>query len=456
MKKIFSYKRDLGPLLKLSIPLIAVSIVQSGTGFFETLFLAHLSPAVLAAGALVSWLFGVIIVVIFGTLSSINILIAHQHGAKETHLISSVLRDGFVVAGLLFIPTFLIIWFMPPIFTLLGQPPFVVLQASAYLHPLAWALFPTLMNLVLLEFLLGLGKTKIVMFFTLLSTPLIIVCSYGLIFGKWGLPALHIAGAGWGIMVGNAISAISLLAYILYAKQYKQYWKTGFSFKSPSFILELVRVGFPVGIMYCTEVAFFLAVMLLIGRLGTDVLAASQIVFQYFGPCMGIAFSLAQAITIRMSHELGADNIDSAQRAGYAGTVLILLIMFVAALTYWCIPHHLISVDFNLTSVEHKKIAQLATGFFAIAAIYQLFEAARICIFGALRSYKDTNYTLVTSLISFWGIALPVGYFLSFHAGFNGTGFWWGMVMGGAVGVLLLLYRLHTKNSEALQAAKAK
>ena len=151
-----------------------------------------------------------------------------------------------------------------------------------------------------------------------------------------------------------------------------------------------------------------------------------------------------------MSHDLGAGHFDAAQRASYAGTTLILFIMSLAALAYWIIPQTLISVDINLTSIEHEEIIKYAIVFFAIAGIYQLFEAARICVFGALRAHKDTTYTLITSLISFWGIALPVGYFLSTYGGLKGAGFWWGMVVGGVAGLSFLLYRLQTKRKAAL------
>ena len=412
MKPIFSLKNDFYPLLRLVTPLIAVSIVQSGTGFFETLFLAHLDTTVLAAGALVGWLFATLVVVLFGTLGAMNVLIAHQYGAKEEHYIVAVVRDGLVLAGLLCIPTFLLLWKMPPIFLLLGQTPFIVSQAKAYLHPLAWALLPTLITTVFLQFLLGLGRARAVMIYTLLSTPVTVLVSYLLIFGRWGFPALHIAGAGWGIMISNSLSAIVLAIYVLKSPHYKSYWQYGFHFKKPSFIFELIRVGMPMGLMYCVEVSCFLALMLLMGTIGIQALAANQIVFQYFGPLMGIAFAIAQAVTIRMGHELGAKNFHSAKRASYAGNDLTLFFMLSAALVYWCFPHALIGADININNDTNIEIIRDATLFFAIAALYQIFEAARITLFGALRAFKDTRYTLVTSIIFFWGIALTTGYFL--------------------------------------------
>jgi MATE family multidrug resistance protein len=445
---IFSLKNDFYPLLQLLMPLIAVSIVNSGISFFETLFLAHVSTDVLAAGALVGWLFSTLVVILFGTLSAINVLISHQHGAKEDQHIVSVVRDGFALAGLLFIPTFLLLWNMPPIFLILGQTPFVVAQAKSYLHPLAWALLPTLITTVFIQFLLGLGRTRVVMVFTLLSTPLTILLSYLLIFGHWGLPALHIAGAGWGIMLSNTISTIVLMFYILRNNDYKSYWKYSFHFKTPSYILELVRVGLPMGLMYCVEVGFFLTLMLLMGTLGIQALAANQIVFQYFGPLMGIAFSIAQAVTIRMGYELGAKNFNAAKSASYAGTSLTVLFMLLAALGYWFFPKTLIGIDLNIHDANHAEIIRDAIAFFSIAALFQIFEATRITLFGALRALKDTRYTLITSIICFWGIALPVGYFFSHVYHLGGTGLWWGMVLGGMVSVLLLFYRLENKMRE--------
>jgi multidrug resistance protein, MATE family len=60
------YQHDLKPLLKLALPLVLTGLVGACIGFFETVFLAHLSHKAMAAGALVSWLFGVFVVIIFG------------------------------------------------------------------------------------------------------------------------------------------------------------------------------------------------------------------------------------------------------------------------------------------------------------------------------------------------------------------------------------------------------
>ena len=56
-------------------------------------------------------------------------------------------------------------------------------------------------------------------------------------------------------------------------------------------------------------------------------------------------------------------------------------------------------------------------------------------------SSKDTRFTLFISIISFWGIALPVGYFFATRLAMSGQGLWWGMVLGAMISIVLLLWR---------------
>lgn len=443
--KSLSIKNDFYPLLHIAMPLMLDRIAQSSVSFFETIFLAHLGPKVLAAGALVSWLFGTLVVILFGTLSSINILVAQKYGAKDHEGISFVIRDGLVLATLLMLPTSLLVWYAPYLFTLLGQDPSIAPLAAAYLHPLAWAMLPTFLMMVFLEFLIGLGHTRVIMVFTLLSVPLTILLSYLLIFGKWGFPFLQIAGAGWGILISNTITAIILIVFVLSHKVYKKYFSQCINFRTPSFVWELLSVGVPMGFMYCLEVGFFFMMMLIMGAINVPSLAANQIVFQYFGALMSIVFSIAQAITVRMGHEIGAKNISAAKRASDVGNFLIISLMLLVAICYWCFPTILVQVDLNIHDTNNQAIVRYAIQFFAIAALYQIFEATRISLFGALRALRDTNFTLFTSAICFWGIALPLGYFLAIKFHIGGAGLWWGMVLGGAVSAVLLYQRFKFK-----------
>ncbi len=438
-------RQDLSPLLYLAVPLILTSAVQSSLGFFETIFLAYLGENTLAAGALVNWLFATLIVVLFGIFSACNVLIAHKHGANDRSAIVHILRDGLLLAIILTPVTFLVFWHIASVFVLFGQSPQLAELANLYLHALAWGLFPKFILIVLFELIVGLGHSRTLMIITILTIPLYILFSYVLIFGKFGFPALGIAGAGWGMTFSDWIIALLLFTFLFFSKTYQSYIRGIFSFKPPFYLWEILHLGVPIGLMYCLEVGFFFAITLIMGTISVAALASNQITMQYLGPLMSIVFSIAQAVTVRMGHQLGAQQVEKAKRTAWTGIGISAFYMLLVAIIYWIFPAWLIAVDIDVHDARYAQIVYLGTSFLFIAGFFQILESARITLFGALRALKDTRFALLTSFIGFWIIPLPLGYLLIQSSHIGGAGLWWGMVLGACVNVLLIYFRFRKK-----------
>ncbi len=432
-------------LLKLAIPIILSNFVQASVGFFSTFFLAHLGTDELAAGAIASWIFTTLMVILWGTLTSVSVLVSQKHGEKDDNGVSQVLRDGLLLALLFVIPASLLIWNLSPLLLLAGQHPATVMLIQNYMHGLAWGLIPDFISLVLLQFLIGLGHTRTEMICSFLWVPLNIFCNYALVFGKFGLPALGIAGIGWGTTLAYWITTIILIIFMLVNKKYRHYFQTILQLRHTRYLGELWQLGLPMGAMYCIEIGFFLVLTLLMGRFGNQILAANQITLQYLGLLSGASFSIAQAITVRMGHTLGAREKNLAERAVYIGVSFAVSFMLLVAVCYWFFPQKLISLDLDVHHRKNAEIIMYATQFFAISAIFQILEAARITLFGALRGLKDTRFTLLTSILSFWFIALPLGYLLAVSLHLGGNGLWWGLVIGASFSMLLLALRFRDK-----------
>lgn len=439
------FQSNFYPLLKLAIPMSMTSLLGSAIFFCHTLFLAKLGSDILAAGALASYLTGTIMVITYGILSSINVLVAHQHGANNKQGISLIVRDGIWLAILLVIPTFILLWNISPIFLLLGQNQSVVLLATSYLHAWAWGLLPQFIMAAIIELMIGLGQMRIILVVTVLGVALSIFFSVALIFGQWGFPALGIAGAGLGLSITNWILVVGMVLFLFLRKDFSCYFNRLFQLTKPSHLMELLHIGFPMGLMYCIEVGFFFALTLLMGTFGANILAANQIVMQYNNILISVIFAIAQAVTVRMGHLIGSGDVVSAKSAGYTGVCMSGLLMAVAALFFWFSPIMLISVDFDINQSKNLEIIHFASQFLAVCAIFQFFEACRITFFGALRAVKDTRFTLLISIISFWLISLPVGYFFVAYLNMGEVGLWWGMVLGGIFSVILLAWRYHYK-----------
>lgn len=440
--KKYDWKRDYFPLIGLMLPLILAGMVGGLNYFFITVFLARLGPKALAAGAMVGWLYAVFYIVVFGILGSINILIANFYGQQKTSDIIAVVRDGLLLALILFVPSFLLFLNMEPIFLFLGQKAPLVKLAKPYLFALACGLLPNFLLQAFYEPLVGMGKMRPVVIFTILNVLLTIFFSYAFIFGLNPFPNFGIAGAGWGITVASFITLASMFTYFIFYSPYKIYIKQILHFEKPQFLIELLVIGFPVGLMYSLEVGFFFAMTLVIGTYGHDLLAANQVALQYLGLLIGSIFSIAQAITVRMGHLLGASSHRQAKDSLYVGIQIAFIFVLFFSLVDWVFPNLLIRLDFNKNPEELPKVYHHAKYFLWMVGAFQLFEAIRICIFGALRALKDTKFTMVSSLVIFWIIAFPIGWLLEIKFDFQGLGIWGSLNISIILGIVWLKKRL--------------
>ncbi len=436
---------EINKLMKLIIPLVLTGFIEASVGFFTTLFLAHLGPQELAAGAVVQWIFFTLMVVLWGTLCSVSVLVAQKQGAKDENGIAQILLDGVILAFLFVAPAFLLLRNIGPILLFVGQDLATVTLAQGYMNGLSWGLVPDFVGLVLMQFMIGLGHTRINMFFTLFWVPLNIVINYAFIFGKFGLPALGMVGIGWGTTVAYWILLIVLATFMLFSKTYRHYFDIILKLRHVRFLNELCQIGLPMGSMYCIEIAFFLTITLIMGRINSEELAGNQIALQFLGQLSVVTFSVAQAVTVRMGHTLGAHQLGMAERAVYIGLFISVSFMVLVAMGYWFCPESFIALDLDMTAEKNATIIVYTKQFLAVCAVFEILEAMRFVLFGALRGLKDTRFTLFASIISFWGISLPLGYFFAMHLHMRGLGLWYGIVIGAVVGSLLLLFRFRYK-----------
>jgi multidrug resistance protein, MATE family len=438
-------RNEVNSLLMLLLPLVLNEFLNAAVGFSSNIFLARLGTQELAAGAVAIWIFITMMVVLWGTLCSVSVLVAQKFGEKNHAAIAEILRDGLILALLVSIPTVLLLRNIGPLLLLAGQDSVTASLGASYMKALSWGMMPDFVALVLMQFLIGMGHARTTMVFTLFWVPINILCNYAFTFGKFGFPALGMAGIGWGTSLTFALLAVGLIIYLVLNSNYRKYFEKALHWGKPEYLLELCQIGLPMGSMFCIEIGFFLTLTLLMGYWNTTLLAANQITLQFVGQVSIVSFAVAQAITVRIGHTLGANQPHLAERAGYIGVTMSFGFMFLIALFYWFFPETLLSIDLNLQNPNNAAIIHYAKQFLAIAALFQLIETVRFGLFGALRGLKDTRFTLLVSIFSFWGVSLPLGYLLATVFHLSGAGLWWGMVVGQICGTVLLYMRFRYK-----------
>jgi MATE family multidrug resistance protein len=68
-----------------------------------------------------------------------------------------------------------------------------------------------------------------------------------------------------------------------------------------------------------------------------------------------------------------------------------------------------------------------------------------VVAFGVLRGTADTRLPAGIALVGFWGLGLPLAYYLAFHGGFGARGLWWGLTAGLGAAAVLLMFRIRAR-----------
>ena len=76
-----------------------------------------------------------------------------------------------------------------------------------------------------------------------------------------------------------------------------------------------------------------------------------------------------------------------------------------------------------------------------MSALFQIFDATQLASLACLRALADVKIPLLLSIISYYLISLPMGYFCGFILGFGTVGVWIGLLAGLGFAAILFLLR---------------
>src|SRR5690554_7042570 len=110
-----------------------------------------------------------------------------------------------------------------PYLAMLKIEPTTACITQGYLNAFAWGIPALLLMTALRGLTDGLGHTRVIMAFSVLSTLINLPMNYIFIYGKLGLPAMGGIGCGWATSISNGVAAIALLTYLSRSQLYKKF-----------------------------------------------------------------------------------------------------------------------------------------------------------------------------------------------------------------------------------------
>ncbi|WP_460545331.1 MATE family efflux transporter [Echinicola sediminis] len=441
-----NFKKHFSRTYHLAYPVMLSQLGHVMVGVADSMMVGRLGAEPLAAASLANSIFFVVMMFGTGISMAITPLVAAADGGGKLLKISRIFNHGFAINGFAGIFLFLLIVLAAPLLHYMNQPEKVVDLAIPYLGIITLSLIPVMFFQTFRQLLEGLSQTKQAMMITVLCNLVNIFLNWVLIFGHLGFSPMGLNGAGWATLISRVLMALIIWLYVWRAKRFRRY-SIRFDFKRLYFPMfsKMLKIGVPTGFQFVFEVGAFSAAAIMMGWIGANALAAHQIAINLASISYMMAMGLSAAAMVRVGNQLGKNDIKTLREAGFTVFGMVLILMAVFAFLFVVLRNYL-----PLLYIDEVNVVEVTASLLVIAGLFQLSDGVQAVGLGALRGMADVTMPTVITLIAYWGIALPLGYFLAFHLGFKEQGVWYGLLIGLTITGGLLLYRFHRISKKLL------
>jgi MATE family multidrug resistance protein len=404
---------DQRAVLALALPLMANSAVQIVLNLTDMWFMGRISTKALAAVGAVQWLIMAAVLVLGGAGTAVQTLVAQHYGARRYS------RAGEAV--------WTAIWGMAcaaPVFVLVGAARHLILApfgfdaeienlAAAFWFPRIGGAFVGAAVWATLGFFNGIGRPRITLWITLVTTLANALLNQVFIFGLgWG-----IAGSAWATNCAQLIGLLFALTIFL-QPYYRRLYHSHLTWHPHAQRLwAQLRLGVPMGLPPAADLLGFAIFQMMQTWLGTADGAATQMVMMLTSLSYMPGFGIASAGTTLVGQSIGAGARDWALRVGNRTILLAACYMggigVVIALTGpWLLP-------FFTGAHDADALAAVALGgrLLWLAAAFQFFDGlnmgSSMCLRGAGDVKVPAALVLPMSLLFF----APLAHALTFAPG---------------------------------------
>jgi len=407
-------------------------------GVTDSAMIGHAGTVPLAASAFASNIFNIFYVMGIGLMLPVAVFVARARGAGSPREAREYLRHGGLLAVGFGLAELLLMGVLATQLHRFGQPPEVVAAVGPYFLLCAASIVPVLLQLALRQFAEAMGHPWVPMFIMLAGVGLNALLNWIFIYGRLGMPALGLTGAGISTLVSRTLGALVIFLWLTRYPAIREAWPRSWrgAFSRERF-RRMLGLGAPAAGMLLFETTAFAFSGIMVGWLGAVPLAAHQIAITCASFAFMVPLGLSIAAGMRMSRAAGAGERHRLRPIAFGITALGLVVMMFFAVMFW------IGGDFIARRfVQDAAVVALAVQLLGVAAVFQLADGVQVIAAAALRGIMDVRIPAVITLVAYWIIALPLGYGLGFPAGHGAAGVWIGIAGGLAFAAVFLVARL--------------
>ncbi len=436
--KIFTDKKILKDIIQLSIPLVLTQVGHIVVGIVDNIFLGHIGKTEQAAGILANNLYVFLLVFAIGVSYASTPFITTAKEKNDLKEQANLFKNSLWLNMSVAVVLFIVLFFSSGALQYMQQPKEVVQMAIPFYQVLIFSIVPVSLFFTCKQYCEGIGNTTAALYISIVGNLINIILNYALIYGKLGFEPFGYMGSAYASFIARLFMGVSFLILVFRSKTLNA-MKPFFKQVKVSFttLWQLAKIGFNAAFQFTFEVAAFVVAGLMAGKLGTESIDAHGIAMSLAAFTYMFASGLGSVSTMLVGKYL-AQNEKSLVRTNI-NYVLKLVMLTMGSFTLLFLALHTVLPQFFS---EDKEIVGMAANLLIIAALFQLFDGLQVVAIGILRGFEDATFPTIITLLGYWGIALPIAYYLAFSYHLNVVGIWIGLLVSLIFVALGMLWRV--------------
>jgi MATE family multidrug resistance protein len=410
-----------------------------GANVIDVMLAGHLGAHVLGAVSVGANLWGLALMAMVGVMFAVSPNVAQLDGAGRRGETGVVFRQALWLGlGLGMLMLVLVFFPGPLLLAASGLDPAIVRDATGFLRAASFGAPALCLYLACRGLSEGLSLPRPPLLVSAASLVVMLPLGYLLMY-RLGLGAV---GSG---LTGAVICWVQLCGLATWLRLDHRYRGIGIGVvhgpRGPDAraIAALLRLGLPIAFSVLMEVGMFTA-----ATFGDAAVASHQIALTVSAVAFMIPLGMGMAVTVRVGNAVGRGDPALVRRAGFAGVVLTLVTQAVSCAVLLTLPGPIAGLYTGDPVVLAGAVSLLG-----IAAIFQVSDGIQVVSNAALRGLKDARLPMLITGFAYWGVGLPLGWYLAFAGGLRVVGMWIGLVAGLSVAALLLLARFHVLSARS-------
>ena len=421
-----------GELARLAWPIAVAMLGDTAMGLVDAKLVAGLGSSAIAGVGVGSMLGYLAQAVTFGFLRGVKVRTSHAVGEGRPHDGARYAEAGLLVALALGVLTFVLSRDVSPALIALGIDDAAVGPASDFLAARTFGTPAAFALQAFIQHRQGLGDARSPMVAGLLANVVNAPLAWALIGGHLGLPALGVAGAGYGTAIAEVVAAALMGTLFLVTRARAP--RPDVSLRTA--LGEVSSLGGPTAAQFGLEMLAFTTFTTVLGGIRASEVAAHQIAMAIFRTSFLPGLAVAEAGSVLVGKALGARKLDEADRVTKSALLLAVGFMSLCGVAF-----ALFGQPIARAFTTDAEVAAIAGRLLLVAAVFQALDAVTMVLRSALRGARDVRVVAVVGVLCSWGCVPTSAYVLGKVMGLGAVGGWIGFVLETSIAATILWRR---------------